>query len=368
MLRSIYNKYREIIITHFSNSSKAFSNEWGMKDDGVFDRFSSMIHKDCTFERVIIELEPSEKIFKWVGAQILNKSIFGIPNDENRILKLNQKISYIDLESEGNFKWTGGCVWQDKVYCFPRSACSFLVISENTAIEEPLKIKYIGEHHYAGVCSKEGIVYQPPRNTDHILRTDLRTMKCKKIYIVADKFRIKLRYCGSIIHPNGYIYFFPETNNRVIKLNPITDEWCFIGAKISTMCFDAKIGIDGNIYGFCGDGKGIMKIDVYNDKTTIVHEEIVPYAYGTKYGCDGLLYSIPGKGRWIYRFDIINDTVEKFIDLHDSDEVKYAGGVTTSDGDIYFIPAQTKNIMMLKAKSKYCIADDIYDTFFKDFY
>jgi len=120
----------------------------------------------------------------------------------------------------------------------------------------------------------------------------------------------------------------------VIRLDPKTDKWCFIGERISTMCFDAKIGLDGNIYGFSAYRKGIMRIDVTNDTVQMIHTDIEPGAYGTKYGADGCLYSVPGDGSKCFRYDVESDSLETAFDLKDKSKAKYAGGSTNSNGEI----------------------------------
>ncbi len=100
------------------------------------------------------------------------------------------------------------------------------------------------------------------------------------------------------------------------------------------MCFDAKIGLDGNIYGFSAYRKGIMRIDVTNDTVQMIHTDIEPGAYGTKYGADGCLYSVPGDGSKCFRYDVESDSLETAFDLKDKSKAKYAGGSTNSNGEI----------------------------------
>lgn len=259
-MRKIGWLYKQFVIDCFSRSSKEFKNDWKKADNPEFEEFKNSADKAITYTVEQINIAQVSKIHKWVGAQFHDGRITAIPNDATSVLCYDQKGSYISHIREGLFKWTGGCIWGGAVYCFPRTANSFLRISGNRAEEVPLTLKYEKEHHYSGVCTKDGVVYQPPRNTNHILKTVLNTGISKKINIVDDIFHVSFRYCGSIIHPNGYIYFFPERNNRVIKLDPKMDEWCFIGDRVSTMCFDAKVGLDGNIYGYSAYCEGVMKI------------------------------------------------------------------------------------------------------------
>lgn len=315
-----------------------------------------------------ISLPVSYALHKWVGAQLFDGKIYFIPNDEKSILSIDDDVSYIGLLGESLFKWTGGCVWNNALYCFPRSSNCFLKLNFDESMEQiPLPYNYASEHHYSGVCTKDGIVYQPPRNTNHILKVDLSKNKINKIVIVPRFFKINFRYCGSIIHPNGYIYFFPE-NGYVIKLDIKTDKWCFIGKTVRSMCFDAKIGVDGNIYGYSAYSEGIMKIDVENDYVEMIHQEISPGAYGTKYGSDGCLYSVPGDGRYIYKYNVITDDVERIFDVGNENKAKYAGGITLENGDIVFVPATAKSILILKCADENHIPQVTYKEFCIDNY
>ena len=366
--QKIKNLYRRLVIRYLSNQSDLQKDDWSVADSVEFEEFRDWVDKTITYEIRTVWLVPSNVKHKWVGAQFYHGKIYAIPNDETRILCYDSAVSYIGYTSDGLFKWTGGCVWNDAVYCFPRTANSFLKINEIGLEEIPLTYKYKNEHHYSGVCTSDGIVYQPPRNTNHILKTFLNTGVSNRIDIVDRKYNVAFRYCGSIIHPNGFIYFFPEGNERVIKLDHETDKWCFIGDKVSTMCFDAKVGLDGNIYGFSAYSRGIMKIDVLNDAVQMIHEEIEPGAYGTKYGIDGYLYSVPGDGSVIYRYDVETDELEAFFDLRDKEKAKFAGGSICSRGEIIFIPATRDSLVKLQPDRMRDIPLALMKSFFTDFY
>lgn len=350
--QKIKNLYRQLLIRCLSNQANLKEKRWSVDDDIEFKEFRDWVDNSVTYVLKTVSLEPSNVKHKWVGAQFYHGKIYAIPNDETRILCYDSVTSYVGHTSSGLFKWTGGCVWNDSIYGFPRTANSFLKIDETSVNEIPLTVEYKNEHHYSGVCTKDGIVYQPPRNTNHILKTVLNTGVSSSIAILDEKYNVTFRYCGSIIHPNGFIYFFPEGNDQVIKLDPETDKWCFIGNRISTMCFDAKVGLDGNIYGFSAYSHGIMKIDVMNDMVQMIHEEIEPGAYGTKYGVDGYLYSVPGDGSAIYRYDVKSDKVEVVFDLKDKSRAKFAGGTTLPNGQIICVPAKSKCILVLSPSKK----------------
>ena len=134
------------------------------------------------------------------------------------------------------------------------------------------------------------------------------------------------------------------------------------------MCFDAKIGLDGNIYGFSAYRKGIMRIDVMNDTVQMIHTDIEPGAYGTKYGADGCLYSVPGDGSKCFRYDTESDSVEVAFDLKDKSKAKYAGGSTNTYGEITFVPAKSETVLTLKPNILQAVPKELDDFFFTDCY
>lgn len=311
-------------------------------------------------------------IHKWVGAQNNENYIYGIPNDMNAILKHDiEGNNYLGKLGSELFKWTGGCIWKNSLYAFPRTSNYLLKMSLDTEKTEYISVeeKYKKEHHYGGVLIKDGIVYQPPRNSNHFLVWDLKTRTSRKIYILNKLSGKTYRYCGSVLHPNGYIYFIPEKGERIIKLNTLTEEWSYIGEKMDAMVFDAKVSVDGNIYGFSAYCKGILKIDVKNDFAEMLHQEINAGAYGTKLGINGHLYSIPGNGNDIWDYDPITDSLEKIYQFPYELDAKYAGGTSLRNGNIYAVPAKENQLLMLKADVEDVeIPKDIFQNFFVDCY
>ena len=343
------------------------------KLDNLYLEYRQFIsrHRDITYEPQILTENLGSEKYKWVGG-VYNKSQFVcFPNGSSQLLIAdNAGTSKINVGT-GAYKWTGGCIYNKNIYAFPRSKESFLKFKteEKRAEEVVVGYKYEGEHHYGGECTENGIVYQPPRNCDHILKTDLNTGICYKLQLTPGILDLKFRYCGSILHPNGFIYFFPEEPGKVIKLNPINDSWYFISKKIYLPVYDAKVGCNGNIYGFSNYGKGILKIDVEHDQVKVLYETLETGAYGTKLGINGRMYSIPGDSMTVWEFDPETEKCKSFYKLRNNGKAKYAGGATGTDGTIYFTPANAETLMILEAKGNgYNIPDYLYTYFFKDCY
>lgn len=363
-------KQQQILL--FSHS-RLISKKWDVKNDMLHKQYCDFVqqHGGTRYYAEISSIPNVNVKHKWVGAQIVKNNAYAIPNDSESILRCTgQKNILCGVVGSDLFKWTGGCVWNGKLYAFPRKNSSFLEFDMDTEVarELPLSFKYSKEHHYGGVCIADGIVYQPPRSTDHILATNLTTGCSWKVQISPKLWNMKLRYCGSILHPNGCAYFFPEHDGKVIKLDIKEEKWCFIGDIISTMTFDAKVATDGNIYGFSAYEKGILKIDVSNDTVEMIHKEIDAGAYGTKLGINGKLYSVPGNGNKILEYDVLRDTIVCVHDLMDSNFAKYAGGATDRMGNIYFVPATENKVILLQAEESVEIPEMVYQNYFVDCY
>lgn len=322
---------------------------------------------------VFFEPLPSvDAIHKWVGAQNKDDCIYAIPNDMNAVLKhtINGNFYIGDLENDP-FKWTGGCLWKGSLYGFPRTSNCLLKMSLDTELIQYVYMEkdYSKEHHYGGICTKEGIIYQPPRDSDHILVWDLKTASTRKIHLSPKSKHREFRYCGSVLCPNGYAYFLPELAERVIKLNTATEEWEFIGDRIDAMTFDAKIAVDGNIYGFSAYCDGILKINVTEDNVEMIHKEITPGAYGTKLGVNGHLYSIPGDGEYIWDYDPLTDSLKSIYKFPYKLNAKYAGGTSLQNGEICAVPARENKLLKLKMGIEGIkIPDKVYGDYFLDYY
>lgn len=331
-----------------------------------------MQNRSINYNVSFVPLPHTDKLHKWVGAQYSRGSIYAIPNDMNTILKYKENETvYLGKVGDELFKWTGGCLWNDCLYCFSRTNSNLLKISlENEKIEYiKMEKQYPQEHHYGGVCTPNGIIYQPPRNSDHILVWNLKTGSTRKIHLNMYSENKTYRYCGSVLHPNGYVYFLPEAGERVIKLDIRTEKWMFIGTQLDAMVFDAKVAVDGNIYGYSAYCEGILKIDIEKEKTEMIHKEIRAGAYGTKAGINGHLYSIPGDGEQVWDYDPLSNTLKSIYQFSYSLKAKYAGGVSIKNGDIYAVPAQENQLFQLKASdSRLEIPDNIYQIFFVDCY
>lgn len=356
----LYNKYIFRPINPNIGQPKGCTRE-------LFEQYSSF----CDINKNIVYSCENQKIcindtHKCVGGVCQKDEIFFTPNKANAVLMVKDNdIKKIGQLSSEDYKWTGECIYNNKIYFFPRKQNNMLVY-DGKELSCVKGLEYNREHHYGGILW-ENMVIQSPRSSSHFLIWNLDEGRCYKEYICSSFIEAFFRYNCSILHPNGFIYFFPE-DGRVIKMNPENMKWIFVGDRLQTMIFDAKVAPNGNIYGFSINNTGIVKLDVKTDSVTIIHKDIFFGAYGTKLGVNGNMYSIPGSGSFIWEFEPITEEVKLFIDLNDNGYAKYAGGCTTNVGEIYFAPAFADNILKLIPNKKVCIPEDLYNTIWVDNY
>lgn len=380
ILKNILIKIKNNIDTKLKN---IFEIKKIHNNDSSFDIDKQLVNlfeknKKVTVDKIDkIEIGCDQKKYKWVGAVYYDDKIYCIPNGINKFLVydiINNSYDYIAINrEEKNFMWTGGCEYLGKIYAFPRSSNDLLCfdVKSGKVDEIDLKLKYHNEHHYGGVKTENGIIYQPPRNSNHILKIDLNTKDAKKIFILPKILNLKYRYTTGILHPDNNIYFFPEHDGRIMVLNVENEKITFFKEKINAMVFDAAISENGNIYGFSAYEKGILEIDVKNKTTKMIHQEIgVPGCYGTKLGINGKIYGIPGNGNKIYEYDVNNDKITIVDEIDDMNEASCAGGVVAKDGSIYTVPAKGNKIYKYNFKKPKAEINNrlLNSVYFKDNY
>lgn len=371
-IENLWNDILKIIFIRGYSDIKMDERDWknSLKE---LQEYCGLHKNDFVCYVTSIEIGDKSKE-KWVGGVLDHKySVCFIPNSAGKVLYYDTRMEHFETwgrTSEGRFLWTGGGTFKNKIYGFPRTSNELIRInySDKTIEEISLSLNYDGEHHYGGVITDSGKICQPPRNTDHLLITDIETCEVHMVYLVPHAIRCKLRYCGSVKHPNGCIYFLPERKERVIKFNPVTEQYSFIGNTISEcMAFGGVVALDGNIYGF-SLYKGILKIDVENNRTEMLCCNICFGCYGTKMGINGKLYGIPGDGSMIWEFDIHTGQAKSVWELKEHSKAKCAGGVVDYKGDIHMVPAFGNYIYSLKFNNYSEIPADLHKMFFSDCY
>lgn len=334
-------------------------------------RYEQVIVRDKQPVVRVIEIANLSKN-SWVGGQIINNKLYMIPCSAEKgiVYDLEKKvISPFGEKCVGDFKWTGGAIYDGNLVCFPRKSGRYFIhnIEHQEISYSLIPYKVNGEHHYGGVLTSDGVVLQPPRDSDYILEYNISKKKFSKIQVSPSIFGLKLRYCGSVLHPNGNVYFLPEADSKVICYTPSTRKLTFIGRRVTAYCFGAQVASDGNIYGFSAYGKGILKINTVNNDVDILFNDVSFGCYGTKIGVDGKLYGIPGAGNKIWQFDVSTGKIDYIYEINDECQVKCAGGAIDKYGNIYCTPASGKRIYIIDFGNKEPISEEQYNIRY-DFY
>ena len=247
------------------------------------------------------------------------------------------------------YKWSGGEYYNDKIYGFPRKSNKLLAINPHTEEIETFDIgqRYSFEHHYGGVIYK-GNLYQPPRNCNHILRINLENKQSEKI--VLSNYQLKFQYCGSVLHPNGKIYFLPERNEKVIEFDPEKGTIKYIGEFLFSTTFSVCVFSNGTMIGFSGYDKGMLFIDPERRSTRMIHKEIgIPGCYNNILFNDGCIYGMPGCGDYLWKYDPKTDEVIKISKCGGAKHnmAKIAGTVIVDDR-IIGIPSRADYVYIIE--------------------
>ena len=343
-----------------------------MQEQDLLKEYRALVMKNQALRPSFskIEIPVRQNSFQYVGGQIFQGALYTVVNGAERMLRYRIGEGTFGLYGDfgkGNFKWTGGFCFEGRLYMLPRSSNELLIYNPDTESFNTIHCgyDYKGEHHYGGVCTDDGIIYQPPRNTNHILKWDIKVGSCERIEINGGA---PCRYCGSVIHPNGFLYMIPEAGHRVIRIKLDTGEVCEIGEPIDGFAFNPVVASDGSIYGF-RSRRGILKIDTASAKVSILHPDAPTSAYGTKCGINGRLYSLPGYNRSVWEFNPFDGSLSVCHELENDKDVHYAGGAVDKNADIYAIPVHADSILKMHFDGfEGEIPDNIYRAFFLDCY
>ncbi|MDO5150993.1 MAG: hypothetical protein Q4D76_16615 [Oscillospiraceae bacterium] len=307
------------------------------------------------------------KTTQCIGSLIADGRLYCCPANGGQIMMYdlkNKSFSFGSTISSGPLLFSGIGKYGNNIYCFPRRANSIVVHDRinNTTREIDLRTKYHQEHHYCGVITSEGVAYQPPRNTNHILKIDLNKFSVEKVDISFPK--AKIRYSGIIYHPNGYIYMIPEYNGKIIVLDPKTDKFRYIGPFWNDCrAVGPTVGCDGNIYAALIFSKGILKIDVQKNEVSIIQPSVHFASYGLE-SVNSKLISFPSYTDGFYEVDLAGKEVHEIGTVDRlSEKAECAGASVDENGDIYVVPCYGENIYVLK-KNSMCNINYTYDNSF----
>ena len=268
---------------------------------------------------------------KYLGGEVceVNGCIYTIPGFARRILEMDvtvepPKFQLIGPDLPGEFKWLRGIPIGDVIYGIPCHSDAVLKIHALTKKVELLK----WDEGLPGAC---------PHNQ-------------------------KWKYHGAAVSDiDGCIYCIPQAAERVLKINPVTDEMSFIGPKFPGVnkWYGGLLLKDSSIYGVCQNARGILKIDPRTQECT-VHGDFPEGHYkwhGAVKANDGNLYCIPAHADQVLKIEpgtepklsLLGNNIRTGEHRNDG-KYKFLGGAVSGDS-VYFFPSDADYVCEVNTKT-----------------
>jgi len=296
-------------------------------------------------------------------------NIYGIPDDMNKILKIdpspnatNPTALVGDDLGLGRWKWFGGVVGNNSIiYGVPyvaRSILSYNLMTEETKlIADPLlglRFRFTSTLKFAGgVLANNGMIYFIPFFYNKVIKFDPSNLEDPLTEIGDDLGDDLDKMVGGVLGSDGNIYAIPSSESKVLKIDVTDDSTTFISDDYSgnQKWYNGVLAQDGNIYACPFNANQILQINFQNQTTMLVGP--ILSSDGRKWsgfveGEDGFLYGIPYASNELLRFDPINHTAT-LIPLPEEwhGEEKWEGGVRADNGFIYAIPYGAEQVLSI---------------------
>ena len=255
----------------------------------------------CNAEHVL-KVNIEEGTCSLIGQQLLGKQkwyggilgddgcIYGIPMCSTKVLKVNPATDEVELIgdlSDKPWKWHGGCASngpEKAIYGFPSHSDTVLKIIPDTGkvteigdlsnYEQVMPIGRFNDGKYkygGGVCDPlTGNVYCFPSDADKVVKIDCRSDKVELIGgSLEDVYPEEALKAGFYNKwQNGFVglddclYSIPCNANRVLKIDPTTDEVFIFGGPFEgcEKWEGGVVGKDNHLYCMPNDGQTILKI------------------------------------------------------------------------------------------------------------
>ena len=302
--------------------------------------------------------------WQWHGGVYENGHVYAVPCNAKHVLKINVETDQVELIGgpwEGNHKWYGGILANGAMYCIPQTAPGVLKVDTKTGACTMIGKEVCTKHlelwekhggylwHGGTATTDRKLIFGIPSNADYVLKIDTETDIVTTIgpKLESGRHRIpqdgRYKYLGSSMGCDGKMYMFPCDAERVLSIDPTTDEVKHIGPSF--------LGTDKSTY-----KKGeYPKIKYQTNKKTGIVESIT-YIGENKWqngfaAKDGCVYAIPQRAPGILRIipnkDPNIDAEVGLVLVNETGHEKYEGAVMGADGCIYCIPLRAKRIVKL---------------------
>lgn len=286
---------------------------------------------------------------KWTGGVTYYNYIYGVPFSSSSILKINTDNDTVSTfgNLSGSSRFIGGVLYGHYIYFFPADSTFILKIDARTD-EITTFGNFTGTTKWIGGCvSNNGYIYACPFNSSNILKIDPKTDTTVLIP------KIGATYRSSCVYKN-YIYFFPETSARVMRLNTNDDTLELVGTNIQTIYYGACLANNGFIYLAPFNANSVLRYDpnTFEQKYFGTVSGGGGRYVGIVNGADGNLYcAVQGIANTTLIVNTKNDTII-FNGFSGTTNGRFYGGNLGSSGKIYFIPFESSTVGIMNNKNQ----------------
>ncbi|GMH88554.1 hypothetical protein TL16_g11190 [Triparma laevis f. inornata] len=221
--------------------------------------------------------ELGSKKWKYHGGNLAEGKIWCIPQKAQRVLVIdpfNDTISYVGGNFPGECKWYGGLPGRADgcIYGMPQCAGGILKINPKEETVEVVGEFEVGGHKWhGGLVDANGDIHAIPANADSCLKVSPSTGEIKVFgegKVRSGKHRTdgKYKFLGGVLGVDGMIYYIPSDSDRVVQVNPETEEVREVGPSLENEIYvenkwqNGFSAEDGSIYAVPLKGANVLCI------------------------------------------------------------------------------------------------------------
>lgn len=309
--------------------------------------------------------------FKWLrGAESpVDGCLYCVPSNADSVLCIDpatQQAQTIGGPLDGDWKWHGGNLGNDgNIYGIPANATSVLKIDPRTKEVTTFGGPFEGRQKwYGGLKSTNGSIYGIPQNARGVLKITPETGECK---IIGDLGEGGWKFHGGLVAGDGSLIFgIPCNADCVLKIDTKTDTLTTFGHGLKSgrhrsddkyKYLGGGVAADGKVYFFPSDAERVLCVDPETDECKLVGPIFLEgmNKWQNGFSCrDGAVYAIPQRAHGVLRINPapsgsgLDAEVTTLWCANDAEmKDKYEGGVLGGDGCVYCIPLRSKEVVKI---------------------
>lgn len=239
--------------------------------------------EDLAQSRVSVFAELGLQKWKYHGAvySALDQAIYALPCNASQVLRidpLTRTTDFIGPKLQDKLQWYGGLLGADGcIYGMPN--CASQVIKINPRTQE---VSFFGDfpqgqyQWHGGVVGHDGCFYAVPSHARQVLKIDPVHETTRLIGADIDpglhRPQGRYKYGGAVVGPDGAIYCLPSDADRVLKIDPVTEQVQAIGPAFAlhNKWQNGYLAADGCIYAIPCNSESVLKIDCATDEVSLV--------------------------------------------------------------------------------------------------